>query len=140
MLDPRFKSDESSDHKKQVEPRSSPNDDRKAGLITDREPDEQNSDDSGLFETDKLSETSSFKSGQNGKSGHRRHSKVYSKNIKLTLNLLYLALKDADYAWLEGHESLFSQLIVYMTSEISLRNTEREAAFVTRSLLETQSV
>lgn len=140
MLDPRFKTHEASYHKKRPEQNDPRTDDKKSGLMTDREQEELISDDSAIFETDKLSETSSYKSGQHSRNGNRKQSKMYTKNMKLTLNLLYLLLKDTDYTSLEGHESLYSQLVVYMTSEVSLRNMEREGVFVKIALLETQPV
>lgn len=99
-----------------------------AGLVTERNREEAFSDDSGdLMYGEKLDIPLPK---HNQKAVLRRQMTTYSKSIRILLNILWISLEDASYEQLQAHEKLLVQLGLYLSSDMSAKNREKESLMV----------
>ena len=111
---------------------------RRPGLVTDRDKEEIHSDESGE-DSDLRAEFLFPKAGPKGAS--KRNNKLYSNVMKTLLNIIYLSIKTSSYEELQNNEKLITQLVVYLTTDQSIRNREKETLFVNDEMtLENQPV
>lgn len=73
----------------------------------------------------------------NQKSLHRKQMKTYSKSIRIILNVLWISLENSGYDLLQATEKLLVQLSIYMASDMSGRNRDKETIMVWLLLQET---
>ena len=66
----------------------------------------------------------------NSKAILKKLMKTYLKCIKLLLNILWISLEDASYDKLQTNERLLVQLCVYLSSDMSIKNREKESLIV----------
>jgi hypothetical protein len=66
----------------------------------------------------------------NQKAVLRRQMTIYSKSIRILLNILWISLEDASYEQLQAHEKLLVQLGLYLSSDMSAKNREKESLTV----------
>ena len=98
----------------------------KTGLVTDREREEIHSDDS-LSESEKIEIIPQQKSA---KSNLKRIQRAYSKSMKVLLNIIYQGLVHATYDDLQNYEQLISQIVIYLSTDLSLKTKDKEMQFV----------
>lgn len=95
--------------------------------MTDRDKQDIHSDDTD-GEEDVRAEFLLPKSGL--KNASKRNQKIYSNVMKTLLNIIYLCIKTSSYEELQVQEKLIIQLVVYLSTDQSIRNREKENLFV----------
>lgn len=99
-----------------------------AGLVTERHREEAASDDSGDLLYGEQVEVPLPKNSQ--KLLHKKQMRTYSKSIRVILNILWISLENSSYETLQNHEKLMVQLSIYMASDMSCRNRDKETLMV----------
>jgi hypothetical protein len=99
-----------------------------AGLVTERNREEIGSEDSADMNIGDHAEVPLPKNSQ--KLIHKKQMKTYSRNIKTILNILWICLDNSTYEFLQTNEKLLVQLSIYMATDMSVKNREKESLVV----------
>lgn len=99
--------------------------------MTERNREEVLSDDSADIGLGELADVPLPKNSQ--KLLQKKQMKTYSKSIRIILNILWVSLENSSYEVLQIHEKILVQLSIYMASDMSTKNREKETLTVIKA-------